>query len=434
MLAVLFFFSAAGTASRAILVIIALVGIAILVGLAVELGRKKVYPYGLSLLIALLISVLLNVTIPSNVKGNSGPEISIDGSLEPVLSRNRLDRDHLTGITDSRFSIWSTTLEMTAARPQSSEWDSTSTLVRHLVGYGPDTFRYTHQYAVGGDRINVTTSHAHNEFLDRWIELGLFGFASWIALWAASIGTGVFLLARARRARTTAFIPTAILVALGGITLSYMSGIPAPGDTVLFWTVLGMLSGQTVHRLANDGPKNDRPSILQRAVRKPFFPPMLIVIVIPVVMLAVLLSWSRNVPYLQASSEAANALQAPDYASAESRLSRAIDLAPNVVEYYAMLGHLDTDAADNAITSADALAAHLRAYAVYESALDSRPFDRQSNFKAAQSAWSAASGGDVTFALEAIAIYEKLERLTPNDPILSPRLEAMRSTLGGIGG
>lgn len=175
--AVLLVVSTLATFSRgAILGIIAMLGVAVLLGLL----RWRVIVAGAAAIMGAVLIVL---------------------TLAPALvARSFEEKQHVAGANvDSRFTSWTIAAEMTADRP--------------FLGYGPGGFR-THFDGYIGGRVADTThlDVAHQMLLDVSSELGLLGLAAFLAMIAAGIVGAV----RAHRQERHSRLAAAVLLAFVG--------------------------------------------------------------------------------------------------------------------------------------------------------------------------------------------------------------------------
>lgn len=175
--ALLLVVSTLATFSRgAILGIIAMLGVAVLLGL---LRWRTLFAGAGAIMVAILIVL----------------------TLAPALvARSFEEKQHVAGANvDSRFTSWTIAAEMTADRP--------------LLGYGPGGFR-THFDGYIGTRVGDTThlDVAHQMLLDVSSELGLLGLAAFLAMIAA----GILGAARAHRQEQHTRLAAAVVLAFVG--------------------------------------------------------------------------------------------------------------------------------------------------------------------------------------------------------------------------
>ena len=170
------------------------------------------------------------------------------------------------GGLSARYLIWRTSADLVAERPWFEFEDGRPTLVRHMLGYGPDTFLYV--FPMGGAPTERTDLHlevhAHNQWVHAAVEIGVLGALALLAFtvlpWLA--GAHVLLFRAHHWPVPYRILLIGILAALAGRAIEQMVGFQQVSDSVLFWAMTGMLvalprivapTPQTPARAANVG-------------------------------------------------------------------------------------------------------------------------------------------------------------------------------------
>jgi len=121
-----------------------------------------------------------------------------------------------------------------------------------FTGMGMNTFREVVQvlYPISSTNVEINVGHAHNEFLQAGLDLGIPGLIAFIALY---IGAFAILIYSGRQGRSlepgARALQWAVLLGLGGSLLAHMVyGLmdavalgAKPG--ILFWMLLGLIAG-----------------------------------------------------------------------------------------------------------------------------------------------------------------------------------------------
>ncbi len=338
------------------------------------------------------------------------------------------DRIFNSSTTSTRLSAWRTSLDLLAERPDVPGAPSVPGIFRHLLGYGPDTFRYAYALRADGFILQRRTNAAHNDIFNRFVEQGLFGAIAWIALWGVA-AWAVFKLVFSRAFRSSRYrlLGIGIASALAGRFSEQLTGIPQSGDSIVFWVLLGLLAAVLLRRVEETEPsvQLDKRSDtgMSRLVRAPLFG-----VCVAVGLIAIFIAWDRNVDYARADIAAAKV--ANGHASGPSEAieltAKAVALAPDVPEYRHIQSTVyqgQVAGSDDANRSVQLLQAAYEAELV---ALERYPFDREMYFRTAAVTWELGKLGVPGKAQETLRLYEELSLLVPNHELVAPRLEALR--------
>ena len=153
-----------------------------------------------------------------------------------------------TGGLSGRVDIWGSALELTAERPWPALEDRDGggpVVVRHLLGYGPDTFLYTYplREEPAPQEEVLLTKDGHNQHLHAIVELGLLGLIVTLAVTIVPLAAGAYLLvSRADQySWEMRLLLVAVLAALVGRAVEQLVGVAQLSDALLHWALLGLL-------------------------------------------------------------------------------------------------------------------------------------------------------------------------------------------------
>ena len=185
--------------------------------------------------------------------------------------------------------------------------------------------------------------YAHNRMIHQTVELGYLGLSAYVGLLAVFFGSAAILFSsKATISPSFRIVLAALMAAMGGRLVEQMFGIAHIGDLTLFWVLLAILvalphaAGARTPDLANDRLDPRIPGLTLLNWRAPLAVLLLIAMATMV--------WLKNVNYVLADVSAASARQhaVKDFAKALSLSERAIQLAPDVPEYYWQRGEMLT--------------------------------------------------------------------------------------------
>lgn len=322
------------------------VGLVVLSGLATFIaGWRGVVRGGAFLFVSIGIALLVIFVFPGaervSVQAPGSTEIAIQGATAPHavaqatgLARGELGQDPSY---KTRVHLLDKSWELIAQRPWFAFEGQVPAARFHLLGYGPEMYGQVlplvTEQAYDADPFAL---HAHNELLQRWVEQGILGLVSYLILLVAVTFCGLVLLFRWLKDRPVEYrlIAAALLVGAGARTAEQMVGIGRVTDMMLWWTFLGLLVAlPTLSRAPAPEAEPEHRQTTPHAGK--LATGLLVALVLSVGLL--ILTWSRNYPYLAAavdSSAAKTALERDDLATALRRIQNATIEAPDVARYY----------------------------------------------------------------------------------------------------
>lgn len=367
----------------------------------------------------------VSTSLSSSTGQDDASEIG-SGALENASAR-LLNNDTAT----TRLSSWSASLVLSIDRRDVPGSSSTPRPIRHLFGYGPDTFRYVYPLEADGFFLRWRTSSAHNDPLNRLVEQGIIGFLFWTILWGVAVW-GVFSLVWNRFGATSEYrlLGIGLGAALAGRFTEQLTGIPQAGDSLILWGLLALLA---VVLLRRTDPSKRKP----QAVTHQLTPgthtvrATLLTLCFAVAVAAIFIAWNRNVDYLRADIAASSVVygQASNPAEAIKLIEKAIGLAPDVPEYRHIQSAVYQGQADSTNVVDVSYTNLTHAYNAELAALNRYPFDREMYFRTAAITWELAKLGVPGKAEETLQLYEELHLLAPDHELVGPRIEILRQQL-----
>ena len=337
-----------------------------------------------------------------------------------------IGEDVVVGGLSGRLHIWRGSTELILERPWIDFLGDPLSLLRPLVGYGPDLFRHAFPLRsppalhVESDGV---AAYAHNHILHETVELGFLGLLSYLGLLVAIFTVGGVQLIRGRRLYSAPhkWLLVALLAIVGGLVVEQMAGIPRVGDLTILWALLAVfvvlprVMRPSVAQLATTGSP-------QRGKRRrdrsgPVDEILLWRLAIAVVFMAFVgyLTWDRNVDYVRADVAAASAARISEKDSDKSLqlLNRAIALAPDVTRYYRFRAEMYDGFRDLVSEPSKKIYYAELSYLDHQQALKVNPLSIPARQHLANSALELAFLGQEEKASEALGQYERLSRLLP---------------------
>jgi O-antigen ligase len=375
--------------------------------------------------------------------GSFGAPDYFDGSqVEDAADLEDLGDRISNGQTIStRLQTWRAAEELIVHRPNAPGGaGSNSRIIRDLFGYGPDQFKYTMPLTADNEAFRRITAEAHNDLINRAVEVGALGLGAFLAVIATALITLVSTLRKARRTGNLVFalVATAMVASIAGRMVEQQVGIARNADLILFWVLLGVivnlprLSGATLaptHRRRLTRPEMPHLPAVKLAAAYSFG--MIAAGIITVALAA--FTWQKNIDYLIADHQVrlARELRAtdPDKALAEYQAAR--QNASDVSKYEIEIGNYYGTLADSTLNQSERLAFLQANYEADLRALEINQFERDSNFQVAESAWKLALEGDATKLAVAIDRYRFLTQIAPEYLLARERLQQLQNILSG---
>jgi len=332
---------------------------------------------------------------------------------------------------ETRLLLWKGAVQMALHRPWFQPEDRPLPLFLHLFGYGPEFFQYLFPLIHPRELSHLNMSHvyyrvleAHNNTLNRWVELGFFGLASHLVLLGAvaAIGIRVILDKGTTTQVNQRLAMAAVLASVAGRTVEQLAGIPHLSDEALFWTLLAVVAA--LPKLAYGPIQGEAsssrvqtsfgaPQVTAPRVKAPVLQVSLAIVLASVVVGFTLV---KNTNYALAENRATSAAASLDDGKLEmamQSIDSAIGLAPDVGRYHVIRANiLDRARSSTAAASVQARLA-LEAYQANGRAVIANPFDIYGRLHFAESALQLAALGHPGKGEEAIEEYRRLTLALP---------------------
>ena len=155
-----------------------------------------------------------------------------------------------SGGLSGRQQMWKTSLQIAVSRPWFTFEEGSPVVLRHLLGYGPDSFPYVYplRQQPSLEKTVQLTGNAHNQYINMLVEQGVLGLLVSLGLTLVALATGGYVLVRRSAAYPwrTRLLLLAVLSALAGRAAEQLVGVDKLTDTLLFWVLLGLLVGLPV--------------------------------------------------------------------------------------------------------------------------------------------------------------------------------------------
>ncbi len=364
--------------------------------------------------------------------------------------------DVLGGFLAGRGLHWKDSWQLIRERPW-FEFDTLSLRwLRPVIGYGPDTFRYTYLLVtppVADSLLLIEPDHAHNFLIHQTVEQGILGLMSGLGLFAAPLLAGSVLLLRKGQAGTTAqkLVLAGLMALLAGRFVEQMVGVARIADLTTFWATLAALCilptamgtpasvpepksrpsgrrGRGASRPnSRERPKFDRGQFMLRLAMAAW-----------IIGGILTLTWVRAINYPRAAIAAGKALENIDGGHAQAALAdldRATNLAPDVPVYYTYRAGIYSVYRKNKELPAERGCSSQKGvtydscltqmiYINNQAAVEQRPFYWRSKAALADSAFLLRKDD------EAVQLYKETINLLPNSLALHNRLAALYLEMG----
>lgn len=361
-----------------------------------------------------------------------------DGSADLVLggsSANVAAQSLAARNGSDRIEIWDGSLTIATERPELAAGNNLPSPVRWLVGYGTDMFRFAYPSESAARSVNRLTSTAHNDFINKLVEVGLLGLTAYL-LFIAVVAKTVFELLFRPRVNLNLFAKAGVIATagtFGGLLAAYLTGFPQVSDTTIMWVALGLLAA--TYRLSNRETEPENPAAKPNSTEtksQPFTPSLtgagyvLSATVLAVTVMA--FAWIQNINVVRADIAAHNAIAAAatDIDGAVRASESATNLAPRSMKYATLHAQALDLKATQATSQREEVEALLAAYHFIEQARERNPLDRDASFHLAHAAWRLAEMGSYEHAVVALETYGYLSELVPKHATVSrllPQLE-----------
>ncbi|MGE4659098.1 MAG: hypothetical protein AAEI08_09250, partial [Gammaproteobacteria bacterium] len=304
---------------------------------------------GAAVLAPSALSDRLGATPPD---GNA--ESTADQFIARILS---LKTEVSEGFGEGRGEHWKVSWALIKNRPWFEFDDLSLPWLRHLIGYGPDLFRYVYLLESPPDGpgfLPLEPDHAHNFFIHQTVEQGVFGGVASLALFASVFGIATHHLLRRRQTGDPVYrlLLFGLMAVVFGRFFEMMVGVARISDLTVLWVILGLFvaSASFNHEhqekatvSAKQPPKLLSRKEIRRASRtipsRPFSTSLIfrLAIVAWLVCCIGVVTWQKSINPVRAAVAEGHAVKHfldGDFESAIEGLDKAIKLAPGVPSYH----------------------------------------------------------------------------------------------------
>ena len=342
-------------------VIIALVGLLAVALVHVDWRVSGRVVLGVGLVVTLAVVIFLTSAWFGNDNRARGLESKVPipaagaAAGEVAEQFSSIKGEVLSGFASGRGTHWRVSWRLFRDHPW-PEFDSLSLpWLRHLIGYGPDLFRYTYlleSLPEGNDQLPTEPDNAHNFFIHFAVVQGVFGLFSSLGIFATVFMVGGYLLLRERLGYSLAhnLILIGLLATLAGRFLEMMVGVARVSDLTVLWVLLALFAAlPQVMAMPEVVSEPVTPRLTGRRTRRRaeglssqtrHFNWKFIVRLAVVVWLTggiIVVTWDKTVNHVRAAVEtgaAAKNIKRGDFQAGLTDLDQAIELAPDVPVYY----------------------------------------------------------------------------------------------------
>ena len=290
------------------------------------------------------------------------------------------------GGVSGRLRIWKGVAQLLRDRPWSDVTPAPPLWVRHLVGYGPEMFRFAYPLR-GPPRATAQFAfEAHNYPLNVAVDVGAMGLLSLLAAAAAllTVGFRKLLSAGPGLPATHRVLLAGLLATFVGRGVEMMVGIPKAGDLTLLVLLIAMFVGLSrVNRASEavDTPTaEDTPSpTAHRATRSEWAWITLRSALVFVAIVALgMFTWVKAVNYARADVVAAQGLA--HFGDGERQrgieeMLRATALAPDAPAYYLLASRMFDTLAEDARSADGRLRMAMGSYVNSRKAVNANELD-----------------------------------------------------------
>ena len=411
------------------------VGLIVFAAIAIRYGSFSRARLPIGLVAASIVGFTLLTTVynPSQIfaPGAGTPAVSASGAQaeSPGAKFGKFTQSSTIRL---RLQYWGLAAGVALQRPDIPYSNDLPLLVRRMIGYGPDTFRYVATAEADSITFTGRFTAAHNDPINRLVEQGLLGLVTWLALWLA-IAFALWQLAKrsgASGASGPLWIAAALAAALAARFVEQLSGSPTAGDVFIFWILVGLLAAAVAQPVAKKSIEHEvavARTTADHAKQRIFVFPAVTLLAV----LAIFLSWETAARFFIANN-AGSVLYAGgnlSYNEVDDQLERATSLAPEVARYWHNRADLEHGKAESSSIAAEERTARQRAYQYDKNAFDANPLEITNHYRLAFSAWELGKLGDAEKRIEAVELYVRITRLAPADSLAAERLEILRNVL-----
>ena len=321
-----------------------------------------------------------------------------------------------------RLPIWKAGADLLRERPWSDVLPAQPVWVRHLLGYGPDMFRYVSPLRNEPMALAQVPFEAHNVPLHVAVELGSLGLLAFLAAGTALLIVGFRRYFGDGLSPTQRTLLAGLMATFVGKGVEMMVGIPKVGDLTILVLLLaafvGLLrvSGAKAVSAGLQGKPSNPPS--QRTTQREWAGLLTRAALVFAAIVALgVFTWVKGFNYARADAMAASALARFEQGKEEEGIRMALKasgLAPDVPDYYLLTAGL-FDELGGQNRSADGRYRLTSGYYFYSRrAVDANELDPAARASLANAALSLGLLGERDRLDQAVALSEEVLSMMPN--------------------
>ena len=395
---------------------------------------------------AIGISAAIVTAIPSQSEGAqlSPRALSVGTAVASTLSAEFPNREDPSSILaqipgsktsanvpssmQTRLLLWKGSVRLAVSRPWFQPQDRPFLPSLHLFGYGPNFLQFVFPLIHPKELSHLTigpvyfgVQEAHNNILNRWVEMGLFGLAGYLVLLGSVAVGGFFTILSGRATLNQRLATAAVIAAVAGRSVEQLVGIPHLTDEALFWTLLGVIVAAPV--LATESSQTESIPTSVQAVHAPWSTSSivsspLLSVALALVFASVVTGFTlvKNANYAFAESRAtsaSNSLAKGDPDVAMRSIDGAIALAPDVSRYHVIRANILDRARSSRADATEQAKLPVAAYLANGHAVVANPFDIYGRLHFAEAALTLGTMGHPGKSEEAVEEYRQVTTLVP---------------------
>jgi hypothetical protein len=322
----------------------------------------------------------------------------------------------LSGDVSGRKDIWKASAHLIQDRPWFDDQVGSSTVVRHLFGYGPDLFLYVYPLEAlltHSEKIRLVKD-AHNLWVNAAVETGVIS-ALFLLLSAAIPGLGgaYFIIFRWRQwPLAYRLLAIALVASIAGHAVEQLVGVSQVSDAIISWALVGLLVA--LPRVV----EGQAPAPLPTQALAPMALKTTVAAVATIVVLAsVVTGWTHTMGIVVGSRDAAVSLSATrdhnDPLRAMELMASALDVAPESSAYRVRQAQLFEAFRLRAGTAVDDERLILGSLSIAEDGLAYNPLSLALNIERGEALLRLVRADDTTRVEEAAEAFERAGHLFP---------------------
>ena len=381
------------------------------------ISKKLIVSLGLSLGVVIFISYLFFQAFDLN------DSVAVKNISERGVTVSRAF-DTESGST--RLHLWQASWKLFSERPSFPEIYRDQTVIRHLLGYGPDTFQYVWVLGVDegmGTELKNFFHYAHNYPAQVAVEIGMLGLLAYFAILFAIVRVGVtfFRSERNKYGDVQKLLMMGLTSALIGHFVEGLLGAPQSSDTVVLVALLALLIvvpsiDLGTPTIQSGQSKSQKTSGVLRAASQPTAWWRYLLVVCAALSILSLI-WVKDIRPFRASflgADSVQSLQKGDIPRSLSDIDRAIQLAPDVPDYLLQEAIVLTLASKHVDGIEQKRRFAEKAHATTKKLIAMYPLSARAVLAAANAQMDLVMLGREDLRLDGLELYKRLTYLRPD--------------------